>query len=163
MKIYKKCLAIQAGLMLFFSLATAQTNTPNVINASGKSYVNSKLNFSWSVGEIAIQTFSNTDGLLTQGLLQPEPIVVSGIQGEIVGAGKLIIFPNPFTSQIQVVPGSYLTMNLAIYSINGQKVYENPSFNGGTIHLETLMPGIYFLSVYDHNEKNITSIKLIKL
>lgn len=84
--------------------------------------------------------------------------VIKNLLGEVIsekatltvspGAGidainvNLTVMPNPATTQISVDTGGHI----AIYSLTGIKVYENPNYTAGTaIDVSSLTNGIYFV------------------
>jgi hypothetical protein len=143
------------------NLARAQTITPNVINANGGSFSGGNLNFSWSVGEMAIQTYSASGNILTEGLLQPEPVIVSGIN-DYVTQGDITVFPNPFSDKIWIRwTNTSPVVRVSIFSMTGQKVYDN-TFDGNAIDAANLMPGMYILFAYGKDDNEYSSFKILK-
>jgi hypothetical protein len=150
------------GLVVITNLARAQTVTPNVVNAAGSSYSGGNLNLSWSVGEISIQTYTSAGNFLTEGLLQPEPIIVSGIK-DFVSNGNITVFPNPFSDKIWIKSdNSSPIVHVNIFSITGQKVYDNSFAGGDVIETGDLTPGMYILFAYGKNDNSISTFKILK-
>lgn len=68
-------------LIVFANVVFAQTITPSVINAGGRSAtttINSQqIIYTDNIGEVIIQTGNNGSNILTQGFLQPEKAVIA--------------------------------------------------------------------------------------
>jgi uncharacterized repeat protein (TIGR02543 family) len=75
---------------------------------------------------------------------------------------KISIFPNPTTGSIRIYQqeGTLTDAEITIYSITGNLVYSNLSYNGGLINLTSSNKGIYLISIKCY--MNIYQLKLIK-
>jgi len=60
-------------------LITAQSVSPEVISSSGDYFEGANASLSWTLGEIATETLSAGDIILTQGFQQPITIIISGL------------------------------------------------------------------------------------
>lgn len=70
---------------------------------------------------------------------------------------KLVLYPNPSSDVIRVSTWDKSTvLNVKIYTVNGQLVYETKSKSGEDINISKLVKGIYVVNV------NGSTIKLIK-
>ena len=67
----KKLNIITIALLLSLTVA-AQSLSPEVIASSGDYYENANASLSWTLGEIATETYSYGNNILTQGFQQPE-------------------------------------------------------------------------------------------
>jgi len=85
-------------LISFFSLAliiqclSAQTLSPVVLASSGNYYENASVSLSWTLGEIATETYSSGNIILTQGFQQPTTVTLSGINVDV-----LVYLEGPFS------------------------------------------------------------------
>ncbi|RLD57998.1 MAG: hypothetical protein DRJ05_08780 [Bacteroidetes bacterium] len=75
-------------LPLFIS---AQTTTPDVITSSGAYFSNTNGSLSWTLGELATETFSNGGNTLTQGFQQPVSVSITGVNLDL-----LVYLEGPF-------------------------------------------------------------------
>lgn len=66
-------------ILLFPVIITAQSLTPQVISSAGDFYQGSNVSLSWTLGEIATETYDNGNIVLTQGFQQPFGISIQGI------------------------------------------------------------------------------------
>jgi len=74
----KKFSIIIIGGLLSFAVA-AQSLSPEVIASSGDYYENANASLSWTLGEIATETYSGGSNILTQGFQQPIGVTVKGV------------------------------------------------------------------------------------
>jgi hypothetical protein len=158
-----KCtrLLMALGLVLVTNLARGQTITPNVVDATGGSYSGGNVSLSWSLGEVSIQTYTSGSDILTEGLLQPEPIITSGIR-EFVNQGDLMVFPNPFSDRIWIKwNNSTPVVHVSIFSMTGQKVFDD-AYGGDGIDAGNLVPGMYILFAYRQGDNDYSSFKILK-
>ena len=79
------------GCILFMQL-NAQTISPQVISTSGSSYSAGGNSVSWTLGQIATETYSLPSVTLTQGFQQPNYLVISGFNLDAV-----LFLEGPFT------------------------------------------------------------------
>ena len=133
----------------------------------------------WTIGEIMVATLSdnNSENSLTQGFLQPEHIVPSGIfdtlkKGLESGnkitpifdipekATQITIFPNPAKEKVFVKIDEPFTWS--IYDTLGkiQSTGKLSGTPGEYINVDNLTPGYYILTIT--SSKGSSSIQLIK-
>ncbi|MBC8488731.1 MAG: hypothetical protein H8D45_22130 [Bacteroidetes bacterium] len=79
----KKFSIIMIGGLLSFAVA-AQSLSPEVIASSGDYYENANASLSWTLGEIATETYSNASNILTQGFQQPVSVTIHGIDIDLL-------------------------------------------------------------------------------
>ena len=76
--------------------ANAQSISPQVFSTTGDYYTASTSSLSWTMGEPLIDTYSNSQSMLTQGFQQPS----FSLTTDIIDASELKldieVFPNPF-------------------------------------------------------------------
>lgn len=73
-------------LVLFFIpfIISAQSVSPEVISSSGDYYQGVNASLSWTLGEIATETFTAGDVILTQGFQQSITIAIAGIDLDVL-------------------------------------------------------------------------------
>lgn len=134
----------------------AQSLAPSVIASSGGYSSNGTNSLSYTIGEMSmIQTFSNSNNILTQGFQQPNDNVTGLLdisQGEF---GSFVVYPNPAVDNVWYgfsFPESG-KVSVALYDALGQRVadlYESNYDNGKTIqqlNVSNYAAGTYFISV----------------
>ena len=65
--------------LLFGLIVSAQSISPQVVASSGGEGSSGNASLSWTVGQIATETFSNGNVTLTQGFQQPISVAITGI------------------------------------------------------------------------------------
>lgn len=116
----------------------------------------------WNIGEPLVATLSNENANLyvTQGLLQPEYIIPSGITEQPAIQQTLQVYPNPIQDRAFVEtdePGVW-----AIYDMLGKSLASGELSAAPGEYIETgfLAPGYYILTIT--TSKGRSSIQLIK-
>jgi len=77
---------------IFFMQLNAQMISPQVISSGGYEYSAGGNSFSWTLGEIATETYSIPSVTLAQGFQQPSYLVISGFKLD-----ALLFLEGPFT------------------------------------------------------------------
>jgi hypothetical protein len=78
-------------LLPFFLMA--QSVSPQVVTSSGDFYQGTNASLSWTLGEIATETYSNGSTILTQGFQQPVSVSITGINLDL-----LVYLEGPYSS-----------------------------------------------------------------
>ena len=150
---------IMKKLLIFFLIAMppmafGQKIAHYVIAAGGDYFEAASTNISWTLGELAAETYTVGDLFLTQGFQQGNMVITSigGIQAGFV----LKAYPNPVVD-ILIVETEKLDLPYRLLDING-KMLENGTINSSSFELEfTSFPsGIYFLWVEENQTHKIT-------
>lgn len=159
-------------LFMFCHVSHAQTLSRQLINtASNKGTIGTNV-FEWSVGEPMIQMYSTATLIITQGFLQPENQISTGISKNMILADELNLFPNPSSDQLFIqsnfsAPG---TITFQLFDINGKEILSDKSnVNNSSlqkIDVSSLSDATYFLQViYSNNqdEMKTSSYKIQKI
>ncbi|OQX74286.1 MAG: hypothetical protein B6D61_11720 [Bacteroidetes bacterium 4484_249] len=86
-----KHITITIAWLLSLTVA-AQSTSPDVIASSGEYYENANNSISYTLGEIAVETYSNGSNILTQGFQQPVSVAITGIDLDL-----LVYLEGPFS------------------------------------------------------------------
>lgn len=86
----KKLISI-AVMALAMNCLIAQTTSPEVIASSGGYYEGTSASLSWTLGEVATETYTSGGITLTQGFQQPISVSVTGINVDV-----LVFLEGPF-------------------------------------------------------------------
>ncbi len=151
-------------LNLYLLLLVTFTFGQQIMSSAGGSGGNAEVNINWTLGETAIQTFSNPTNLLTQGFHQTRLIVTAigdlNLQNIHVSA-----YPNPATAllNIKIETGKSCLYTYTIENLAGKCVALNNSFAGnGTINLENFAPGVYILNIIPDDKSWVKTFKIVK-
>ena len=72
-------------LILFVPfMINAQSTSPQLTTSSGAYYSNATTSLSWTVGEIATETFASGNNILTQGFQQPVSVSITGVNLDLL-------------------------------------------------------------------------------
>jgi hypothetical protein len=80
------------NLALIFQCLSAQTLSPVVLASSGNYYESANVSLSWTLGEIATETYTSGNIILTQGFQQPTSVSLTGINVDV-----LVYLEGPFS------------------------------------------------------------------
>jgi len=80
-------------VLLLPAFLMAQSVSPEVISSAGDYYEGANASLSWTLGEIATETYSNGTNILTQGFQQPYGITLHGIDLNL-----LVFLEGPYSS-----------------------------------------------------------------
>ncbi len=150
-------------ITLTFSLVLAGLTTTfaqqSLIASSGGVFVNTNFSLSWSLGDIAIETLSTDNLVLTQGMQQPTK-KATGIYQNIYQTPEISIYPNPFKEILYINPQTIINEPVEIRLTDAQgkivaikKTNELPA-NLETTHFET---GLYLLNLIINNQSVYTT------
>lgn len=158
-----KRLKLSAILLLGLGLTGLQAQES--VNATGGNASGSGGSVSYSIGQVAYQTHTGTNGSVVQGVQQPYEIsVVTGIED---GKGINILvsaYPNPTTDYLTLSIDGIDISNLSyqLYNMNGKLILnEKITGNQTSIVMRTLVPATYFVKVIQRN-KDVKVFKIIK-
>ena len=138
---------------LLFNLSFAQVNfimKPSVVSSGGGNWVTEDYNLTFTIGEFAIETFSdNNELILTEGFQQDDYQIINITEN--LQDVQIEVFPNPTRNKINIkFLNSYDSANLWIKDIHSKVVYGSLNFSTGetqSVDLDFLAQGIYFLEI----------------
>lgn len=141
---------------LMMSIGTfGQSLSPEVVGTSGDHFENTNAQLSWTVGEIAIETYTQSSNQLTQGFHQYIDPTAS-----ITSLGDVLVcsaYPNPFSNQLTVLHEN-LTQAEEIILTNslGQFVQRADIDKQQSVVMDTsnLAPGIYYVLIKSAHGEN---------
>lgn len=143
--------------------AGAQSVTPQVVATSGDYYNGSSANLSWTLGEVAIDTYVGSSNQLTQGFQQPE-IRFSELENF---AQDLVVslYPNPATSLVNLqIANNSETLQLQMYDASGKLILSGiyVSNENHPIYLTGLADGFYLLKISSPTSGLLKTLKIQK-
>jgi hypothetical protein len=151
-------------IVLVFPLSVAaQKITPQVIASSGGSYETSTVQLSWTLGELATESFTSGSTMLTQGFQQPEITVETGYSDPEIQL-SVNVYPVPAKSYLTVEFNEvWQGMMVNLYNLQGIKILSTPVINQKMeINLHELPSAGYILKVITAENKMIKSYTVIK-
>ena len=145
---------------LFFLKANAQQS----LNAAGGDATGSNGKISYSIGQIDYVSATGSNGSVSQGVQQPFEIFTLGTDDFPNIILQAIVYPNPTSSNINLIIENYSIDNLHynLYDIQGRSIANQKITQQETnITMENLQSANYFLQVFDNN-KTLKTFKIIK-
>ena len=152
-------------LVVLFAAIAGSINSlaQEVITPSASYFETPSMSLTWTIGEIAVETFANDDIMLTQGFNQSD-IIITDITKELFTDFKIAIYPNPVKDifNIKVETDHIQHLKAELYSLAGAKLLSE-QVKPGTMQINTdrLPASEYILKIYD-NLQEIKSFKVIK-
>ncbi len=150
--------------LLFVSLTmNAQTVSPSVIASSGGHAQGEGLTISWTLGEMAIETFQNDNLILTQGFHQTDIVITSVYESTSLDF-TINAFPNPVKEQltVNVQEGAAENIRFGMVDLQGNLLLEGELEGRETnIDLATFRSGVYFLTLTVKGEK-VKTFRIVK-
>lgn len=150
--------------VLFAAKVHSQSLSQQVVGVTGNFSTSNGNSLSFTVGEAAVQTLSNSN-ILTQGFQQPDKLVVSGIT-ETNSFSQLAIYPNPTQDNLFIKLHSATPVTVQLTDMLGRNLFESSeSFSDNkliTIPMKNFPAGTYLLTVTD-DKRNTSSYKIINL
>ncbi|UCH13382.1 MAG: T9SS type A sorting domain-containing protein [Bacteroidales bacterium] len=158
--LFKKLLLVTVYVAIagFINSAAQEVITP-----SASYFETPSMSLTWTIGEIAIETFTSEDIMLTQGFNQAD-IIITGITEELSPGFNIAIYPNPVKDNFNITIEAEQMQELKaeLYSMSGTKLLSELIITGNTqINTERLPSAAYILKIYD-NLDVIKSFKVIK-
>ncbi|HOF20980.1 MAG TPA: T9SS type A sorting domain-containing protein [Bacteroidales bacterium] len=120
---------------------------------------------SYTVGQIAYQTFTGTGGTLQQGVQQPWEVSTPVAVAETEDISLLMnVYPNPTSGAFKLIVGTLENRNLRfrLYDMNGLLLQDKKIDSEETeIFLQDLSSSMYFLKIIN-NASEIKVFKIVK-
>jgi hypothetical protein len=161
-------------LVIFFYIILFNNQTikaqelvsPTVLCSSGDDLKNSKIQITWTLGEIAIETFFSENVSFTQGFLQESySFEKQNSIGETDFFNKIKIFPNPFIQYFNVyIEKKNLNdeISIEILSLEGKKLLiQRLNAENNIVYVPQFPSQIVLLKIIC-NDKTVSTYKLKK-
>jgi len=142
-------------------IGLGQVTTPSVISSSGNSYSNGGVNMDYTLGEIVVETHSNSTTILTQGFHQGVLKVNTSVENFDI---KTKVYPNPTTNFLIVELEKNVNADILVYDINGKIVIKDRLNNEQQKQLDFsfLKQGNYLLHINIADKKSVYQINKSK-
>jgi hypothetical protein len=140
---------------------------PEVISAAGSRFQASSMIIDWTLGELSINTLQGSLNVVSQGFHQPGYLVTK-IEEFLGFAGKINVFPNPVSDQIQIEMTfeKPLSVQVRLFDAGG-KILCNDMYHGQHIleskSFKNFPGGSYFLNFITNGNKSVQTFKIQKI
>jgi hypothetical protein len=154
---------IPSFLIAIGLLVVEGAKAQQVISSTGGIVQNSSGNLSYTLGEMVIDTRTNSNTALTQGFQQPK-IIVTAIN-EVSGLDfSITAFPNPTTGfvKLRTEKGKPEKLDYTLYDLNGKLLLKGMFENGeAEILFDSFIPATYLIKIR-LADKEVKAFKIIK-
>jgi len=134
--------------------SNAQLNTQSLVSTAGDYFETETITMSWSLGEIATETFIGDNITLTQGFQQSKLTIIGIDESKIDQEIDIAIYPNPSNGIVNLVidntlmNSNSLPNRYIIYDIQGKLLSNEPILENRTVvDLQLFMGSIFYLKV----------------
>ena len=162
----KKYLTVTILFAFISWSVTAQSIEPEVLATSGAHFVGTNAELSWTIGEVIIETVSNTGNIITQGFHQPNDLVTT-VEESLPNHIQVNVFPNPVTEKITVtIDNNTLELIAVIYDMTGrQLISKKIGYLQKTIEFNVVdfANAGYLLNIHSKDKKYNATYKIQKL
>ena len=142
-------------------IGLGQVTSPSVISSSGDSYSNGSVIMDYTLGEIVVETHTNSSTILTQGFHQG----VLKVNTEVVNIDiKTKVYPNPTTNFLIIELEKNVNADILVYDINGKIVIKDRLNNEQQKQLDFgfLKQGNYLLHINIADKQSVYQINKSK-
>ena len=137
-------------------------NSPFLVASSGETWIQENYILCFSVGELAIETKTQQNTILTQGFHQEENYQITALN-EHLNNYSINIYPNPTSDILNINCSDETYVGIKIKDIKGGivKSISNTFLNNNyCIDLGNFNSGVYFLEiVFNSNKKQVYKIQ----
>jgi hypothetical protein len=156
---------IRLALIIFAIQFTANVcNAQNSINAAGGSASGSGGSVAFSIGQVVYTTIKDTSASISMGVQQTYDIKNVGLN-EVAPKISLVAYPNPTTNDLTLVVKEFKNEKLTYQLIDMQGkllLLGNIAAQQTQVNTTLLASATYFLHVYNQQNQQVQSFKIIK-
>jgi hypothetical protein len=152
-------------VLLLFSFLLTEAQGQQVVSVTGGDTTENEGSVSYSIGQIAYMSQSESDGSVIQGIQQPYEILVVTGMGEKSVTMDYSVYPNPAAGvlQLKIENKREKELRYQLYNMNGKLVQSKKITNSKiSISLRDLPSAVYFLRVMERKDE-ITLLKTFKI
>ncbi len=138
-----------------------------VIGSGGDYFPSSNGSLSWTVGETVTETVSNAQGIFTQGFQQNYESIVSFETIHLTN--KVLVFPNPFHSELNIhwESSDFSSLKISLSDTYGKVITEQHIQNSSiekstTLNVSGIADGVYYVTIYYQNRSTPIIYKAVK-
>ncbi|WP_295831486.1 T9SS type A sorting domain-containing protein [uncultured Winogradskyella sp.] len=150
---------------LFLSL---QFEAQNAIVIAGGNIDDGNFKLSYSIGQVAKKSTSDTNGLFNQGIQQPFEIYnlfSLSLDDNDISNFEIKAYPNPTVDLLTLSINNAIVNNqiVKVYDLNGKVILQKEIIQNETqIDFSQFNAGVYLFNVFDKNHTLIKAFKIIK-
>ena len=155
---------MKKGLLILLCLPMigfGQVTSPSVVSSSGDSYSNTNIIMDYTLGEIVVETQTNSTTILTQGFHQGVLKVSTQVENIAI---KTKVYPNPASDYLIIELEQSVNADILVYDINGKLVIKDKLINEQHKQLDFsfLIQGNYLLHINIADKQSVYQINKSK-
>ena len=156
----KKLYSFLSLMMLSVMILSAQSDVVPV----GGTATGSGGTVTYTVGQIAVQTYSNGTFTISEGVQQPYEIQTIGIDNYPGITLNAMVYPNPTVGNVQLtINNEQLEGEVKVFDMNGKFLFSKRIERQNTeIPMSDLAAGTYFVNVLDGTQV-LKTFKVVKM
>lgn len=153
-------------ILLLSNISVCQQLTPFVISSAGNFYKPNDISLSFTIGEIAVETFSSSSNILTQGFQQGS-WTINAIGSNPNQTIQVNIYPNPANEFVMIEwkEENNTEFHIELYDLTGKKIIHktsDPNENTFELGLDNLTQSVYILRIWSAGTNASKSFRIIK-
>ena len=155
--------------LIYFShkIVFAQSISPEIIASSGDYFTNGNNALSWTIGETVIETYSNSNNVLSQGFQQPY-YLITDLNENSSAKISVTIYPNPSANflTINFSAETKSPLTIEIIDITGNSVLKKfvPAKTiKSEIDISQFAQAVYFLKINSSEQTIVNTYKIQKI
>ena len=151
-------------ILIFFTLPFSTLFGQQVISSGGTNFKGTSVELSWTIGEPVIETYSNSNTILTQGFHQSD-FKVTAIDEISLPGYELAVYPNPVSQKLnlEIRKGDLENLSYDLFNTKGKLMQRSLFFElPGQVNMESYSSGTYLLKISDNKGNPLQSFKIIK-
>lgn len=114
-------------------LATGQSVVPVLLGSGTGNGSLTNARIFWSLGELSVATLTSPANQITQGFWQPDLAKFTGTNAPLQVEYGITCLPNPVSDALLITFDSDKPVRLALFSVEGRLLYEEPSVASGYV------------------------------
>ena len=156
----KKLYSFLSLMMLSVMILSAQSDVVPV----GGTATGSGGTVTYTVGQIAVQTYSNGTFTISEGVQQPYEIQIIGVDDYPGITLNAMVYPNPTVGNVQLtINNEQLEGEVKVFDMNGKFLFSKRIERQNTeIPMSDLATGTYFVNVLDGTQV-LKTFKVVKM
>lgn len=144
-------------LMLF--LLSINLIAQEIVTTTGGYNQSPAGSFTYTIGEPAVETYTNSSAIITQGFNQTKLTVteVSSLSNLTL---EVSVYPNPAQEFLIIKTNAFIDLNYQLFDASGRLIIMNDINELETsINFNTISTGVYFIKLFKYNKE----IKIFKI
>lgn len=151
-------------LVTLFLMATLTLNAQNAVVPAGGTASGNGGTVTYTVGQIAMQSNSNGNISISEGVQQPYEISIVGVDNYPGITLNVTVYPNPTLDKLNLeISDNDFSGEVRIFDMNGKYLFSKKTEGTLTeMDFSSFAQGTYFVNVFS-GQKQLKSFKVVKM